>query len=183
MVLTSKVAKAPSLRNVKTWWYLALFWIGKCLSPILRKLLLAMLEMLKMSKMIRWMSKIPSKRPQMEFLKQIGNGNGLKTSIMVSSKANSSELELRGLELIPGLMAGSILGFGTKINNTVKQFSRVQKVSKGEEDGKMESEWTGTTVKNDFHGKKSINKPSNCTRNRDKDRKVNRNLDIEESVN
>ena len=144
-----------------------------------------MLEMLKMSRMIRYMPEIPSKRPQMEFLKQIGNGNGLKTSIMVSSKANSSELELRGLELIPGLMAGSILGFGTKINNTVKQFSRVQKVSKGEEDGKMESEWTGTTVKNDFRGKKSINKPSNCTRNRDRDRdrKVNRNLDIEESVN
>ena len=80
-------------------------------------------------------------------------------------------------------MAGSILGSGTKTNNTVKQFSQVQKVSKGEEDGKMESDWTGMTVKNDFLGKKSINKPSNCTRNRDRDKKANRNLDFEESVN
>ena len=142
-----------------------------------------MYEMLKMPKMIREMSRITSKRPQMEFLKQIGSGSGLRTSTMVSSKENLSELELKGLELTLGLMAGSILGFGTITNNTVKQFSRVLEVSKDEGDGKMESGCSGTTAKYDFRGKRNIIKLSNCTRNRDRDKKANKSLDIEGSWN
>merc|ERR1719266_2538016 len=80
-------------------------------------------------------------------------------------------------------MAESILGFGTITNNTVKQFLRVLEVSKGEEDGKMESDCSGTTAKYDFRGKRNIIKLSNCIRNKDRDKKANKDLDIEESWN